>query len=447
MEDREPTLGGRFRRYARVGTTVGGLAARLAGNRVFGIPIDSIAHASDLREALGGLKGPLMKVAQILATVPDLLPAEYIAELAQLQSNAPAMGWAFVKRRMASELGADWRSRFAEFEPVAAAAASLGQVHKAVGTDGRALACKLQYPDMATAVRADLEQLKFAFMLFRQYDRSIDTSEIHAELVERMREELDYRREAAHMALFRGLLADQPTVHVPEVVPELSTGRLLTMGWVDGVPVKSLADADPEQRNRVAVNMFRAWYAPFYRHGIIHGDPHLGNYSVRPDGSVNLLDFGCVRVFPPRFVKGVIDLYHALRDDNPDLAVHAYETWGFTGLDRGVIDILNQWASFLYEPLTDDRVRRISETGSPAYGATVAAKVHKELKDAGGVRPPREFVLMDRAAIGLGSVFLHLGAKANWHRLFHELIDGFDADVVAERQTAALKSCGIEPAA
>ena len=444
MEDREPTLGGRFRRYARVGTTVGGLAARLAGNRVFGIPIDSIAHASDLREALGGLKGPLMKVAQILATVPDLLPAEYIAELTQLQSNAPAMGWAFVKRRMASELGADWRSKFAEFEQEAAAAASLGQVHKAVDIDGRALACKLQYPDMVTAVRADLEQLKFAFALFRQYDRSIDTSEIHAELVERMREELDYRREAAHMTLFRGLLADQPTVHVPEVVSELSTGRLLTMGWVDGVPVKALAEADPEQRNRVAVNMFRAWYAPFYRHGIIHGDPHLGNYSVRSDGSVNLLDFGCVRVFPPRFVKGVIDLYHALRDNNPDLAVHAYETWGFSGLDRGVIDILNQWASFLYEPLTDDRVRRISETGSPAYGASVAAKVHKELKDAGGVRPPREFVLMDRAAIGLGSVFLHLGAEANWHRLFHELIDGFDVDAVSERQAAALESSGID---
>src|SRR5512147_2864462 len=139
------SLGGRLKRYARVGTTMGGLAARLAGNRLFGLTIDRPEHAAELKTALGGLKGPLMKVAQILSTVPDMLPEEYTLELAQLQHNAPSMGWAFVKRRMQAELGSDWQRPFASFEQRAAAAASLGQVHRATDLEGRRLACKLQY--------------------------------------------------------------------------------------------------------------------------------------------------------------------------------------------------------------------------------------------------------------------------------------------------------------
>ena len=164
---------------------------------------------------------------------------------------------------------------------------------------------------------------------------------------------------------------------------------------------------------------------------------------MRPDNNVNLLDFGCIRVFPASFVRAVIDLYFALRDKDEELAVHAYETWGFKNLDRSVIAILNQWAEFLYEPLMDDRVRLIQQHGSPAYGAGVAAKVHRELREAGGVKPPREFVLMDRAAIGLGSVFLHLGAELNWHDLFHGLIDGFDEAEVGIRQRQILDETGL----
>src|SRR4051794_17150204 len=150
------TLFGELRRYARTSGAVGGIAARVAGEKVFGFKTDRAAHAEDLKSILGGLKGPLMKVAQILSTIPDALPAEYSAELAQLQANAPAMGWSFVRRRMAGELGTDWQSKFAQFGQVAAAAASLGQVHRATLPDGREVACKLQYPDMASTVDADL---------------------------------------------------------------------------------------------------------------------------------------------------------------------------------------------------------------------------------------------------------------------------------------------------
>jgi predicted unusual protein kinase regulating ubiquinone biosynthesis (AarF/ABC1/UbiB family) len=296
-------------------------------------------------------------------------------------------------------------------------------------------------------VEADLRQLRLIFAIYHRADRAVDPSHIHAEISARLREELDYEREARHMMLYRMMLAQEKGVRVPEPVFELSTRRLLTMTWLEGERLLEIKDAPARFRNRVAHNMFRAWYVPFYEYGVIHGDPHLGNYSVRPDGIVNLIDFGCIRVFPPRFVKGVIDLYRALETDDRDLAVSAYETWGFTNLSREVIDTLNLWAEYVYAPLLEDRIRRIQETQGTMYGAEVAGRVHRRLRELGGVTPPREFVLMDRAAIGLGSVFLHLAAEINWHRLFHELIQGFDADRVERRQREALKRARVpEPA-
>ena len=444
--DAEDTIGGRVMRFAKVGGAMGGLAARYAGGRLLGRQLDQGEYAGELKAALGGLKGPLMKVAQILSTVPDVLPEEYTQELAQLQTNAPSMGWAFVKRRMASELGPAWQSRFGEFSHDAVAAASLGQVHRAIGPDGRSLACKLQYPDMASAVEADLQQLRLVFSIYRRYDRAIDPSQIHTELSARLREELDYDREARHMQLYGRMLEPETGVHVPEPVADLSTRRLLTMTWLDGQPIRAFVDAHLEMRNTVARNMFRAWYVPFYEYGVIHGDPHLGNYTVRPDGSINLLDFGCIRVFKPSFIGAVIDLYWALRNNDEPLAVHAYETWGFQNITREMIEILSHWARFLYAPLMEDQVQPIQEEGGSMYGARVASKVHQELRRIGGVTPPREFVLMDRAAIGLGSVFTHLKAEINWHRMFHDLIQDFDPATLASRQQAALEAFDLPPA-
>src|SRR5277367_2175618 len=314
----ESTVFGELRRMARTSGAVGGIAARFAGARMFGIKTDRAAHAEDLRAILGGLKGPLMKVAQFLSSVPDALPIEYADELSQLQANAPAMGWAFVRRRMASELGPDWQSRFASFSPEASAAASLGQVHRATLHDGSLVACKLQYPDMPSTVEADLRQLRLAMAIYHRMDNAIQHEEIYKELTERLREELDYQREAAQMRLFRLMLANHPTVHVPVPVEGLCTRRLLTMTWLDGRPLmQRLAENPPqEERNRIAEALFHAWYVPFYRYGVIHGDPHMGNYQVRADASVNLLDFGTIRVFDSKFVRGVIDLYEAVRDDD-----------------------------------------------------------------------------------------------------------------------------------
>jgi predicted unusual protein kinase regulating ubiquinone biosynthesis (AarF/ABC1/UbiB family) len=447
VEGREATLFGSMRRFARTSGAVGGIAARVAGERVFGIKTDRASHAEDLRQILGGLKGPLMKVAQILTTIPDALPPEYAAELSELQANAPPMGWPFVRRRMSGELGADWQSRFKSFGQEAAAAASLGQVHKAELPDGSAVACKLQYPDMPSTVEADLRQLKIAMAIYHRMDNAIQNDEIYKELSERLREELDYLREAAQMRLYHAMLEEVADVHVPVPVPDLTTPRLLTMTWLEGGPLQRWIDSDPplEARNRVAEALFRAWYVPFYRYGVIHGDPHMGNYQVRADGSVNLLDFGAIRVFPASFARGVIDLFEAIRDHDDEKAARAYRNWGFDDVTPTKVTVLNGWARFLYEPLLDDRVRRIQENEDGQYGRSVAEGVHTGLQSIGGVRPPREFVLMDRSAVGLGSVFLRLKAELNWSRLYHEVTADFDEAAVAQRQADALATAGVPP--
>ena len=436
---------GRVRRYAQVSTAMGGLAARLAGERYLGLTVDRGRHAADLKAALGGIKGPLMKVAQLLATIPDALPKEYVEELVQLQANAPAMGWPFVRRRMEGELGEGWQRRFRSFERNAARAASLGQVHRAEALDGTSLACKLQYPDMASAVEADLRQLSW---------RWVSTSATTAPSPpprSMPKSPTDCARNSITSARPRicgytaRSCATSPGSPCRTSLPELSTRRLLTMTWLDGAPILDTAKAPIARRNQVALRMFRVWYVPFYHYGVIHGDPHLGNYTVAPDGGVNLLDFGCVRVFRASFVRGVIDLYHALERGDRDLAVHAYQSWGFGNLSGEMIEVLNRWARFVYGPLLDDRARLIQEKANGADGAAVVESVHRDIRRLGGVRPPREFVFMDRAAVGLGSVFMHLKAEINWHRLFHELIEDFDESALAARQHAALTAAGVPP--
>lgn len=413
--------------------------ARLLGARYLGFSINQPQHAEDLKETLGYLKGPLMKIAQILATVPDMLPHEYATAFLELQSNAPPMGWPFVKRRLQAELGPEWTKYFLEFDPIASAAASLGQVHRVMDQDGRFLACKLQYPEMGSAVEADLNQLKFILKSFEIYSGALDTENLRLEIGDRLREELDYLREARHMKIFSEILSVFPFAEVPQVIEPLTTSRLLTMTWLEGEKLLTLIDAPQKMRNDVAISLFKVWYYPLYHYGILHGDPHLGNYSWSADGKLNLLDFGCIRVFKAPFIQGVLDLYKAFQTGDEELAVHAYRTWGFTNIDKKLIEILNLWAQFLYEPLLDDRVRPLEETYSGRKGQKVAGAVLEELKRRGGVKPPREFVFMDRAAVGLGSVFMHLKAQVNWHQLFEELIKDFSASALEKRQNAVLE--------
>ncbi|MBS0296642.1 MAG: AarF/ABC1/UbiB kinase family protein [Proteobacteria bacterium] len=448
MADKDPErdrLTGRLGRFARVGAGLTAAGAGYGANLLFGGDAAEERNARLLKEALGKLKGPLMKAAQMVATVPDLLPPEFAKQLAELQANAPAMGAGFVRRRMAAELGADWESKFQSFELEAAAAASLGQVHRAVGLDGRRLAVKLQYPEMESALESDLSQMRALMALGRSLYGAVDTSEIAVEVSERLREELDYGREARHMALYGGFFDARPDIAVPQPVFSLSTKRLLTMEWLDGRGLMTFKTADQETRNRIARLLFQAWWTPMTKLGVIHGDPHLGNYTFAGEADrLNLLDFGCVRIFPPAFVGGVVDLYRALSSGDREAQMAAYRGWGFKGLTPELVETLNVWARFIYGPLLDDRVRTVADGVAPGeYGRREAFAMKQALQEKGPVTIPREFVFMDRAAIGLGAAFLHLGAELNWRSLFEESLEGFSVEVLARRQAATLQAVGL----
>ncbi|MBB4196916.1 ABC transporter ATP-binding protein [Rhodoblastus sphagnicola] len=447
-DDEANRFGARAARYVAVGAQAGGLAARMLSGRLFGGGRD--ADPQKLAAALGGLKGPLMKAAQFLATIPEILPDDYAEALAELQSEAPPMGAGFVARRMSAELGPDWRKRFKDFELKPTFAASLGQVHRATTLDGAAVACKLQYPDMASAVEADLAQLDFALSLQRRMDGAVDVRDAYAELAARLREELDYRREANNTKLYGVMFRDRADIRVPAVHDDLSTGRLLSMSWLEGEKLLAFKDTgDLAQRNAAARAIFMAWWLPFARFGVIHGDPHLGNYTVFRDGDatgINLLDYGCIRVFPPDVVGGVIQLYRGLRADDRDAIAGAYEAWGFRNLNADLIDALTVWARFLLGPLLEDRERAVAdEVAVGSYGRGEAQEVRRRLRQFGPVRLPREFVFMHRAALGLSGAFLHLRARLNFHRLFEEALTDFSVESMAKRQQALLAQVGWTP--
>ena len=310
-EDTEPRdkernrLTARIARTAKVGTNLSGVGISYAANSLFGGEKGDERIAKSLAAALGKSKGPLMKVAQMVSTIPDFLPEEYAEELAQLQQQAPAMGWPFVKRRMRAELGPGWQEKFAEFGKEASHAASLGQVHVATLHDGRKVACKLQYPDMASAVESDVSQLKTLLGLFKRLDGSIDPSEMVEEITDRLREELDYEREAKHMALYADMLSAKDFVKTPEPITDLSTDRLLTMTWVTGDKLDKFEGREPGCAQ---------WYCEkslldvVVSDDVLRGDPRRStSWELSGDGRGGGFEFVGLRVradFPAEIRRG-----------------------------------------------------------------------------------------------------------------------------------------------
>ncbi len=243
--------------------------------------------------------------------------------------------------------------------------------------------------------------------------------------------------------IFKFIHKNNSYIKIPNVYEKISTNRLLVMEFLNGKKLIEYKNAPQKTRNELAKKLFMAWYLPFYKYGIIHGDPHLGNYSVDNKNNINLFDYGCVRIFPPKFVKGVIDLYFALKEKDNKKIKTAYQVWGFKDIDDKLMNVLNKWALFLYDPILKNEVRKIQDSDSGIYGAKIASEVHRELKKYGGVKPPREFVFMDRAAVGLGSIFIHLKAEINWYKLFHELIKDFSVKSVESNQKKAFKFAGL----
>ncbi len=298
------------KRIIKVGTNVGGFVAKIATKNILGIT-QKDKNAEELTQLLGNLKGPIMKVAQILSTIPDAIPEEYAKKLSMLQAEAPSMGWLFVKRRMRTELGINWQDKFKYFDKEAIKAASLGQVHKAIEKNkSNLLACKLQYPDMLSSINADLKQLKLILKIYKQIESTINTEDIYYELKERLIEEADYHNEFKNIFIYKNIYKKHKSKNKPVPNKNLSTSKLLTMEWLEGEALNKFYNANKTVRNKIAENLFNAWYLPFYKFGIIHGDPHPGNYTITNNG--NSLNFLLYKIFNPSFVGGVIKLYKAL---------------------------------------------------------------------------------------------------------------------------------------
>ena len=419
----------RASRYIQLTGQVGSLLTKLGANRYLGLDINKDKHALNLKKNLGEVKGPFMKIAQLISMIPDALPIEYSNQLMQLQSHAPSMGESFVRRRMVNELGGNWQKFFLNFNTTASYAASLGQVHKAELKNGDIVACKLQYPDMESAVAADLNQFEIILNLFEKYNKAIKTKKIFSEIKDRLVEEIDYENEIKNINIFEKIFKFNKSVNIPKIYRSSSTKRLITMSWLEGQSLDNIlltSKNKKELSERIAINIFNAWYMPFYKFCVIHGDPHFGNYTFKKNGDINLFDFGCVRFFPINFVKAVLNLYYALEKKDEDLMVEAYKTWGFRKINKKLIKVLNLWASYIYGPLLEDKKRLIQGENKKGYGFNVVNNVYKELRKIGGVEPPKEFVFMDRAAIGMGSLFMKLDVKLNWHNLFKNLIKDFD---------------------
>ena len=429
----------RLNRYFQITSQVGGIVTRIGANKYLGLNTDHKKNAHNLQEKFGQAKGPFMKIAQLLAMIPDAIPREYANQLMKLQTNAPPMGEYFVRRRMKNELGENWKKKFINFNETSSFAASFGQVHKAKLNNGQLVACKIQYPDMLSTVKADLVQLKVVLNLFEKFNKVIKTSKIHSEIKERLFEEIDYIKEAQNINIFNRIFKNETKINIPNIFSKYTTSKLITMSWLDGRFIHHLfTSSNNKLKEKVATNIFNAWYKPFYSFAIIHGDPHFGNYSFTKNGNINLFDFGCIRIFPVNFVKAVIDLYYALERKDIDLAVEAYKTWGFKKINKELIKILNLWASYIYGPLLENKRRFIQGDGKKGYGFAIANKVYKKLKQIGGVEPPKEFVFIDRAAIGMGSLFMKLNVRLNWYELFNNLIKDFELNHIKKKQEEIL---------
>jgi predicted unusual protein kinase regulating ubiquinone biosynthesis (AarF/ABC1/UbiB family) len=302
-----------------------GLAGRTAvgmGKRIGGRPAELVAKEIQQRTAdqifrvLGELKGGAMKFGQALSIFEAALPPEiagpYRATLTKLQESAPPLPAATVHRVLAADLGDDWRSLFASFDDTPAAAASIGQVHKAVWQDGRAVAVKIQYPGAGRALIGDFNQLARAGRLFGVLMPGLDVKPLLEELRDRVAEELDYEMEASAQHAFAAAYAGDPDIYIPDVVT--STSHVLITEWMEGTPLSAvISSGTADERNRAGILLVRFLFSGPARAGLLHADPHPGNFRLLADGRLGVIDFGAVDRLPdglPPFFGRLLRLMH-----------------------------------------------------------------------------------------------------------------------------------------
>lgn len=433
---------GRVARTARLGRVAAGGAARWAGDRMDARGDDEdrrrrrgdrmVATIDSLVDQLAVMRGAAMKAGQVLSTVefPGLDPdqSEYLqGRLASLRDNVPAVGWAEMREVLATEWGSDPGRVVAEIDPEPAAAASIGQVHRAVAEDGRRLAVKIQYPGIAEAVVSDMRNLRLLSPLLRRLMPGLDVKELLAELAERITEECDYELEAANHRRLARFWRGHPFIRVPGVDTSLSRRRVLVTEWVDGMGFEAVAGQPEPVRDRYAEIVYRFFYATALELGVALGDPHPGNYLLCEDGRVAFFDFGMLRELPRDYLVREGRVFRAIRESDAATLVGAMRELGYlTGpsaeWDGGMLLEQMRLAGWWFvgdEPvrLAPEDLWRGTEPLRDGTGDEMVAQMRR-------MTLPREALLLRRMEGLLFQIASTVRARAAWGPLLRELIEG-----------------------
>ena len=413
---------------------VAGRATLGFGKRIGGKPAEAVAlelqqrTAEQLFQVLGQLKGGAMKFGQALsvleAALPEDVAAPYRAALTRLQEAAPPLPTATVNRVLAAELGGDWQDRFRHFEQTPAAAASIGQVHRAVWADGRTVAVKIQYPGAGPALLGDLKQLGRLARMLSSLSPGLDVKPLLAELTARVTEELDYRLEAEAQATFALAYDGDPDIKVPEVVT--GSERVLVTEWLDGTPLSAvIQDGTPPQRDRAALLLARFLFSGPVLAGLLHADPHPGNFRLLPDGRLGVIDFGAVNRLPDGSPEPIGRLARLALQGRAQEVLAALRAEGFVRPNIEVdAEAVMDYVLPLLEPITVPRFRftrewlraqavRIGDPRSPA------AQLGRQLN------LPPSYLLIHRVTLGTIGVLCQLSGEAAFREEMERWQPGF----------------------
>ena len=421
-------------KLARLPLGVAGRATLGLGKRLGGRPAEVVAAelqartAEQLFQVLGQLKGGAMKVGQALsvfeAALPENIVAPYRAALTKLQEAAPPLPVATVHAVLSRELGADWRGQFVSFDDHPAAAASIGQVHRAVWADGRDVAVKIQYPGAGPALLGDLKQLARLARLFSAFSPGLDVKPLIAELQARVAEELDYRLEASSQQTFAAAYDGDDEIKVPGVVT--GTERVLVTEWMEGVPLSAIiADGTQEQRDRASLLLARFLFSGPVLAGLLHADPHPGNFRLLPDGRLGVIDFGAVDRLPDGAPEPIGTLARLALEGDADAVMAELRCEGFikSKIDLNAQELLDYLRPLL-EPVATDSFRfsrpwlrgqamRLGDPRSPA------AALGRQLN------LPPSYLLIHRVTMGTIGVLCQLGGEANFQAEMQRWQPGF----------------------
>jgi len=398
---------------------------RSADARAKGMLDTHIKNAMRIVDRSKELRGAFMKLAQILSMRDDLLPTEALQVLSVVQSSVPPMDYRLIRKQIVRELGKPPEKLFATFDEEAFAAASLGQVHKARLPSGEEVVVKVQYPGVEETVSEDLRNVKALLQTLTLIGRDvmrqkIDESDVYRELEERLSEELDYVNEAKNIVLFQRMFRDDPEVLIPEVYPDFSSRRVLTMSLLEGYPFNEILNPGVDQslKDWVAIKYFRVLWRQVFEFGVLHTDPHPGNYLVTYHPKLAILDFGSIRIFPDPIRRAYHQLAKAILAGDKAKMADAFVGLGF--LDRGAdAEPFIRMMRLMFAPVLEDKVynpRNFKTVETAMEMATIGFE--NRLFKAPGHR-----VFLARALVGLDAYVKQFGTVTNWHREFKRAVD------------------------